>query len=81
MLLSLHAAFDQNGKKAQGFVMAQEPSKNDQAQHNIWAALRISPLFDYVDISESERIIAYAEENNVHPLLQEIKDEEEESPF
>ena len=82
VLLSLHAAFDQNKTKSQGFVMAQEPSKSDKEQYDIWSELSKSSLFEYIDVSEGEKIIEYAEKYNVHPLIQGSNPiDEEETPF
>jgi len=71
VLLSLNSAFNQNKEKAKGFVIAQEPAPNDKKQHGIWNELRKSPLFEYVDISEGEKVIEYAQKHNVFPLIKE----------
>lgn len=78
ILLSLNTAFNQNKQKAKGFVLAQEPTQNDSEKYAIWNELRKEAFFDYVDVSESEKILEYAENNKVHPLIKEADKENEE---
>ena len=65
-LFFLRLAFATNSK---GFVLTSEPDKKEKKQHDIWSQLRSSKLFEYVDLSEAEKIIQYAEEHNVLPLV------------
>src|SRR5579871_721185 len=69
VLQSLYMAFNQNKKESKGFVVAQEPSKNDIKQHQIWTELKKAKWLEYVDISEGEKVIKYAEKHNVQPLI------------
>jgi len=68
-LLLLQNAFASENKSAKGFVLTSEPDKRETKQHNIWNQLRNNRLFEYVDISEGEKIIQYAEAHNVQPLV------------
>lgn len=79
VILSLHTAFEQNNKESKGFILSQEPYQKDKEQYSIWEELRKSSIFEFVDISEGEKIIEYAEKNNVHPLLIENDNHDEEN--
>lgn len=51
------------------FVLSEEPPIELKRQHEIWSQLVESKEFNYVDISEGERIIIYAEQNQVRPVF------------
>lgn len=55
---------------AKQFVIGYEPSKQNKINHRVWNNIRKSSDFDYVDISESERIEDYAKTHGVTPLLE-----------
>ncbi|QHS63275.1 hypothetical protein [Chitinophaga agri] len=51
------------------FVISQEPSKDVfPKQHDMWVQLKSSGFVNYVDLSESEDILIYAEQHGVIPL-------------
>jgi hypothetical protein len=81
VLLSLDTAFRQNKKESKGFILAQEPSVKEKEQHAIWTELIKSAIFEYVDVSEGEKIIEYAEKFHVHPLISQNNSEEETNTF
>lgn len=72
----LKDAYNKNNIPMKEFVLAAEPPKELKRQHELWQHLHSSSQFDYVDASESARIIEYAEEHNVLPIVME-----EEDPF
>jgi hypothetical protein len=65
----LKTAYADIGKPMQDFILCQEPPKHLKKQHDIWAQLRSTSKFNVVDISESQRIIDYAIEHGVRPLI------------
>lgn len=68
--IQLKTAYGNNGKPMQDFIIAQEPRKeNFSKQHDIWNRLRHSDLLNYIELSESEKIITYAEEHHVVPFI------------
>ena len=51
-----------------GFLVSGEPDKeNFNRQHDIWTSLRKSSEFEFVDVSEVEKIKIYAEKHGVKP--------------
>ncbi|MEJ7830221.1 MAG: hypothetical protein WKF91_18575 [Segetibacter sp.] len=67
--LQLKTTYIKNNVPVQDFVIAKEPSKElFPKQHDIWQQLRHSNLLNYLDLSESEEIVKYAEEHDVIPL-------------
>lgn len=54
---------------AKQFVIGYEPSKQNKINHRVWNNIRKNKDFDYVDLSESERIENYAKTHGVTPLL------------
>lgn len=64
-LLQIKRAFPD----AKQFVIGFEPNKNLEVNHRIWENIRQISDFDYVDISEVERITEYAIEHGVTPLI------------
>lgn len=67
--VQLKSTYEENNVPVKDFIIAQEPEKNKfPKQHNIWEQLRSSNVLNYLDLSESEEIIRYAEENGVVPL-------------
>jgi hypothetical protein len=55
--------------KAKQFVIGYEPDKNLDINHRIWNNIRQSSEFEYVDVSEAEKITEYAISHGVTPLL------------
>jgi len=55
--------------KAKQFVIGYEPDKNLDINHRIWNNIRQSSEFEYVDVSEAEKITEYAIIHGVTPLL------------
>lgn len=70
-LAFLDLAFIDQDKKAKGFVIAAEPSKKEIRQHEVWKQLKSNKQFEYIDITETSRILEYAEKHGVHPLIAE----------
>jgi len=64
-LLQLSRALP-NAKK---FILGSEPSKMIDINHNIWNNIRNLSDFEYVDISEAEKLTDYARTNGVTPLF------------
>lgn len=51
-----------------GFLVTSEPDKeNSGQQHDIWNHLRTSKDFEFVDVSEVEKIETYAKIHGVRP--------------
>ncbi|MBY0476905.1 MAG: DUF3037 domain-containing protein [Chitinophagaceae bacterium] len=72
----LKDAYRANKIPMKEFVLAEEPPKEMKKQHDLWQHLYNSTQFDYVDTSESQKIIEYAEKHDVLPVAIE-----EEDPF
>ncbi|MEJ0104154.1 MAG: hypothetical protein WDO19_17020 [Bacteroidota bacterium] len=70
-LLQVKKAYEISKNPIKDFIVAKEPSKDLKKQHDIWTQLRATGIFDYVDISESEKIVEYAEQHGVLPLFDE----------
>lgn len=68
-LLFLRNAFDAKFKKRTEFIVTSEPQKTQLKQHAIWKNLRSSKEFTYLDVSDAEKIIEYANEHGVKPLV------------
>lgn len=65
-LMHLHYALPE----AQQFIIGSEPQKNQIVNHRIWSNVRSNNVFEYVDISEADKIEEYAKEHGVLPLFQ-----------
>jgi hypothetical protein len=68
-LLFLRLALTSNHKKVKEFVITSEPNKKALKQHQIWENLRSTKEFEYIDSSEAEKVIEYAEKHGVMPLV------------
>lgn len=68
-LAFLKLAFEELNQNAKGFVLTREPDKKEQKQHDIWKQLRSNKQFEYIDLSEPEKVLQYAEAHNVIPLI------------
>jgi hypothetical protein len=66
--LQLKSIYKNNNVPIQDFIISKEPPKTLKQQHDIWEQLRNSPLFNHLDLSESEAIIQYAEKHGVIPF-------------
>jgi len=73
-LFLLRSAFEGPNSKSFGFVIANEPEEKNTKNFQIWKQLRESSPFEYVDISESGRILEYAQTHGVIPLIQQNKE-------
>jgi hypothetical protein len=71
----LKDTYKKNNSPMQDFVLAAEPPKEQKKQHELWKHLFESKEFNYVDVSEAEKIIEYAEEHNVKPVFGEVNDD------
>lgn len=68
-MLFFRDAFEEKYPNRKEFIVSREPEKTQVKQHAIWRNLRSAKEFTYVDESEAEKIIEYAEEHNVKPLV------------
>ena len=67
--VQLKTTYVENNVPMHDFMIAEEPDKKRfPKQHEIWKQLRSSSILNYLDLSDSEKIIEYAEEHNVVPL-------------
>ncbi|NOZ35664.1 MAG: hypothetical protein GXO80_10250 [Chlorobi bacterium] len=57
--------------EAKQFLISSEPDKLNQINHNIWGNVRKMKEFEYVDLSETEKISEYAKKHGVLPLIKE----------
>ena len=57
---------------AKQFILSSEPDKSYEINHRIWNNIRGLNEFEYVDLSESEKITDYALKHGVIPLLEKI---------
>ena len=57
---------------AKQFIIASEPDKSNEVNHRVWDNIRDLNEFEYVDLSESEKITDYALKHGVIPLLENI---------
>lgn len=57
-------------KSAHKFLISKESEKQYQEQHQIWTNLRNANWLEYVDVSETERLEAYAQEHGVLPVFE-----------
>ncbi len=53
------------------FIISSEPSKSIKINHRIWNNIRNTKEFEYVDISEFDKISNYALKHGVEPLFSE----------
>lgn len=56
--------------KSKKYILSYEPDKKIELNHRIWNILRHTSDFDYIDISEADRITEYAETHGVKPLFE-----------
>jgi hypothetical protein len=68
-LLLLQSAFDIQKLKSIGFVVANEPEIKNTKNHQIWKQLRTNSPFEYVDVSEANKILDYANGHDVTPWI------------
>ena len=76
-ILFLYHAFNLKNTNSKAYVISIEPSKKDSEKHNAWKELRSYKQWEYVDVSEGEKIIKYAEKHNVKPFVAEEANLEE----
>lgn len=67
-VFQLKSIYQLNNIEMKDFIIAKEPPKTLLKQHDIWEQIRATKELDYVDISETDRVIAYAESRGVKPL-------------
>ncbi|SEM57251.1 hypothetical protein SAMN04488505_10576 [Chitinophaga rupis] len=68
----LKDTYKRNKKECKDFILSQEPPKEYKKQHEIWNQPVESQQFNYVDVTESEKIIEYAEPHNVKSIFGSI---------
>lgn len=61
--------YRRNNIPCQEFVVAEEPLQKFKPQHDIWREIKNSGSFNYLDISEVEKLKEYAETNHVKPKV------------
>jgi hypothetical protein len=67
--IQLKTIYQQNRVGLKDYIIASEPNKLAYPnQHAIWVQLKNTSLLNYIDLSESEKIIEYAEQHNVIPI-------------
>jgi hypothetical protein len=78
----LKDTYKKNKWECKDFILSQEPPKEYKKQHEIWNQLIMSDEFNYVDVTESEKIMEYAEANSVKPIFGPIDQSDyDELPF
>jgi hypothetical protein len=65
----LKDTYKKNGKKMYDFVLSEEPPISLRKQYELWKHLANSNEFNYVDISEGNKILEYAETHDVRPVF------------
>lgn len=65
----LKETYKKNNTPLKDFLLSKEPPQQLKKQHDLWMHFYKSKEFNYVDISEANRIIEYAEENGVKPFF------------
>jgi hypothetical protein len=72
--VQLKTTYNKNNIPMQDFIIAKEPVKEEYPrQHDMWNQLRTSKILNYLDLSESEEIITYAEQHGVVPLSKSLE--------
>lgn len=72
--VQLKTTYVKNNVPIQDFFIAKEPARElFPKQHDMWNQLRTSSILNYLDLSESETIITYAEQHGVIPLSKAIE--------
>lgn len=72
--IQLKTTYLNNEIPIKDFVIAKEPDKNQfPRQHDMWSQLMSSKILNYLDLSESEEIIKYAEEHGVVPISKSLE--------
>ncbi|SFW67952.1 hypothetical protein [Chitinophaga sancti] len=67
--IQLKTTYLKNKVKMHDFVIASEPDiQKFGKQHKLWKQLKNSNVLNYLDLNDSQKIIEYAEKNNVRPL-------------
>lgn len=67
--MQLKTTYINNEVPVKDFIIAKEPDKGQfPRQHDMWSQLRASKILNYLDLSESEAIITYAEQHGVVPV-------------
>jgi len=75
--LSRYVAFTKaadymENERGKYFIIGQEPPKDHFQHHNTWKHVKESNLVDYVDLSETERIMEYISTHMVKPLYDKV---------
>lgn len=72
--VQLKTTYQKNNIPIQDFFIAKEPAKElFPKQHDMWNQLRNSDILNYLDLSESEAIITYAEQHGVVPVTKPVE--------
>lgn len=72
--VQLKTTYQKNNIQMQDFFIAKEPARElFPKQHDMWNQLRNSDILNYLDLSESEAIITYAEQHGVVPITRPVE--------
>jgi hypothetical protein len=72
--VQLKTTYQKNNVQMQDFFIAKEPARElFPKQHDMWNQLRNSDILNYLDLSESEAIITYAEQHGVVPITRPVE--------
>ena len=72
--VQLKTTYQKNNILMQDFFIAKEPARElFPKQHDMWNQLRNSDILNYLDLSESEAIITYAEQHGVVPITRPVE--------
>lgn len=70
-MYTLVKAFEEHGEqRGVYYVIGQEPPRHREKEHATWATIRRSKTVEYVDVSETERVVEYARAHKVEPFLE-----------
>lgn len=61
--------YRKNNMPMQDFIIAEEPMRKNKKQHEIWREIKESGSFNYLDISEGEKLKEYAIQHHVVPKM------------
>lgn len=70
-VLLLEEAFEEQNRRPKTFLVTEVPAQALPEQEAIWKQLLAHKKFDSIPVTEAEKVLQYAEEHNVLPLLQE----------
>ncbi len=66
--LALISAMHEENKQSKCFILGKEPDKKYKSQYKLWHNISYSEIFDFIDVDETEKVVTYLKQNEVHPL-------------